>query len=93
MPHNLSAKKRLRQNEVRRLRNKSRVSELKTVRKKLLRAIHDGQKQEAETLYKELSKRLDQAASIRTIHKNSAARTKARIALKIKALVPKPASP
>ncbi len=92
MPHNLSAKKRLRQNEVRRLRNKARASELKTIRKKLLRAIHDGQKQEAESLYKDLSKRLDQAASVRTIHKNSAARTKSRIALKIQALVAKPAT-
>jgi small subunit ribosomal protein S20 len=92
MPHNLSAKKRLRQNEVRRLRNKARASELKTIRKKLLRAIHDGQKQEAETLYKDLSKRLDQAASVRTIHKNSAARTKSRIALKIQALAAKPAT-
>jgi small subunit ribosomal protein S20 len=92
MPHNLSAKKRLRQNEVRRLRNKARASELKTLRKKLLRAIHDGQKPEAEAVYKLLSKRLDQAASTRTIHKNSAARSKARIALKIQAIVAKPAS-
>jgi small subunit ribosomal protein S20 len=92
MPHNLSAKKRLRQNEVRRLRNKARASELKTIRKKLLRAIHDGQKQEAEVLYKDLSQRLDQAASVRTIHKNAAARTKSRIALKIQALAAKPAT-
>ncbi len=92
MPHNLSAKKRLRQNEVRRLRNKDRASELKTIRKKLLRAINDGQKQEAESLYKDLSQRLDQAAAVRTIHKNSAARTKSRIALKIKALAAKPAT-
>ena len=92
MPHNLSAKKRLRQNEVRRLRNKARASELKTIRKKLLRAIHDGQKQDAESLYKDLSKRLDQAASVRTIHKNAAARTKSRIALKIQALATKPAT-
>jgi small subunit ribosomal protein S20 len=92
MPHNLSAKKRLRQNEVRRLRNKARASELKTIRKKLLRAIHDKQKPEAEVLYKDLSKRLDQAASVRTIHKNAAARTKSRIALKIQALAAKPAT-
>jgi small subunit ribosomal protein S20 len=92
MPHNLSAKKRLRQNEVRRVRNKARTSELKTLRKKLLRAVHDGQKQEAEALYRDLSKHLDQAASLRTIHKNAAARTKSRIALKIQALAAKPAA-
>jgi small subunit ribosomal protein S20 len=80
MPHTQSAKKRLRQSEDRRIRNKTRTTELKTIRKRLLRAVHDGQKQEAETLYRDLSKRLDQAASINTIHPNAAARTKARMA-------------
>jgi small subunit ribosomal protein S20 len=92
MPHNLSAKKRLRQNEVRRLRNKSRVSELKTLRKKLLRAIQANQKAEAETLYREFSKSLDQAAAVRTLHKNSAARSKQRLALKIQAISAQPAA-
>jgi small subunit ribosomal protein S20 len=80
MPHTQSAKKRLRQNEVRRIRNKDRLTEIKSIRKQILRAIHDGQKQEAETLYREMTKHLDQAASQRTIHRNSASRTKARIA-------------
>ncbi len=83
MPHNLSAAKRLRKNESRRLRNKARLTELKTIRKKLARALHDGAKVEAEGLYKDLTKRLDQAASVNTVHKNSAARVKSRLAIQL----------
>jgi small subunit ribosomal protein S20 len=85
MPHNNSARKRMRKNEVRRVRNKARLTELKTLRKQLLRALHDKEQGKAEGLYVELTKRLDQAASVRTIHKNAADRTKARIALKLQA--------
>lgn len=80
MPHTQSAKKRLRQNEERRTRNKMRTTELKSLRKKILRAVHDGQPAEAQTLYRQLTKRLDQASSLRTIHPNAAARAKARLA-------------
>ncbi len=85
MPHNNSALKRMRQNEARRLRNKSRLSELKTIRKQLLRALHDKEQAKAEGLYGKLSQRLDQAAANKTIHKNSASRVKSRIATKITA--------
>jgi small subunit ribosomal protein S20 len=92
MPHNNSAAKRIRKNEVRRIRNKSRLSELKTIRKHLLRALHDKEQSKAEELYKDLTKHLDQAAAKNTIHKNSAARSKARIALKIQAAKAAPAA-
>jgi small subunit ribosomal protein S20 len=92
MPHNNSAKKRARQNETRRQRNKSRLTELKTIRKQVLRALHDGKPDEAKTLYREMSSRLDQAASLKTIHHNNAARAKARMALKIQAAASKPAA-
>lgn len=85
MPHNNSAKKRARQNETRRQRNKSRLTELKTIRKQMLRALNDGKPDEAKSLYRELSSGLDKAASLNTIHRNSAARTKARMALKLQA--------
>lgn len=87
MPHNLSAAKRLRQNEKRRLRNKDRLSELKTMKKKVLRALHDQKPEEAETLFRDFTKRLDQAAGQRTIHPNAANRLKSRVALKINAPV------
>jgi len=80
MPHTASAAKRHRQSEERRVRNKDRLTELKSIKKRITRAVHDGQKAEAETLYREVTKRLDQAAAVNTIHKNSASRTKARLA-------------
>jgi len=85
MPHTASAAKRHRQSEERRVRNKDRLTELKSIKKRITRAVHDGQKAEAETLYREVTKRLDQAAAVNTIHKNSASRTKARLAKAIPA--------
>jgi small subunit ribosomal protein S20 len=93
MPHTPSAKKRLRQNEVRRIRNQSRMTEIKTIRKQFLRALHDGLKPEAERIYRELSRRLDQAASLNTIHRNAAARVKSRLATKISSLAAPAAKP
>jgi small subunit ribosomal protein S20 len=90
MPHTVSAAKRLRQNEQRRLRNKSRSTELKSISKDLLRALNDGKPEEAKNLYRELSSRLDQAASLKVIHKNHAARTKARMAKRLAAPPPTP---
>ncbi len=88
MPHTASAAKRHRQSEERRIRNKDRLTELKSLKKRITRAIHDGQKTEAETLYREASKKIDQAASRNTVHKNTAARTKARLAKAISATKP-----
>lgn len=87
MPHTASAAKRHRQSEERRLRNKSRTTELKTLKKRLMRAVHDGEAEQAKTIYSTLTKRLDQAAAGSTLHKNAAARTKSRLA---KALTAKP---
>ncbi len=81
MPHTESAKKRLRQNEARRVRNKARTTELKTLHKQVLRAHHDGKAADVERLSRLLTKRLDQAASARAIHRNAASRSKARLAL------------
>jgi len=80
MPNNASAAKRLRQTAKRRVLNKARKTELKTIRKKLLRAVHDGHKDEAEALYRRFSKRVDQAAAKGVFHKNTASRDKARLA-------------
>jgi small subunit ribosomal protein S20 len=85
MPHTASAKKRLRQNEARRLRNKARSTEIKSLRKQVQRHLHDGKIADAETLARTLEKRVDQAASVSTLHKNAAARWKARTAAAITA--------
>jgi len=92
MPHNNSALKRMRKNEVRRVRNKSRLSELKTIRKQITRALHDKDQSKAEGLYVDLTKALDQAAALKTIHKNSASRIKSRVAVKLQATKAAPAS-
>jgi small subunit ribosomal protein S20 len=89
MPHNLSAAKRHRQNEKRRLQNKDRLTELKTLKKKVLRAVHDQKPADAETLFREFTQRVDQAAQGRTVHPNAANRLKSRLAAKLVA----PAAP
>lgn len=80
MPHTRSAAKRLRQSEERRSRNKARATEIKTLKKGIVRAVHDGKKEEAESLYRTYTKRLDQAASGSSLHRNTAARAKSRTA-------------
>jgi small subunit ribosomal protein S20 len=86
MPSSKSAAKRDRQNEKRRIRNKARSTELKTLTKKFLRAIHDGHKDEAESLYRRFTKRLDQAAARNIVHKNTASRRKGRLGVKLSSL-------
>ena len=81
MPHTRSAAKRHRQSEERRLRNKATITELKTLKKKVLRAAHDGKADEVKALYCELTSRLDRAAGANTIHRHAAARTKSRLAI------------
>ena len=80
MPNNASAAKRLRQSEVRRVANKMRKTELKTLNKKLLRAIHDKEADSAEQLFRRYVKRIDQAVSRNVMHKNTASRRKAQMA-------------
>lgn len=80
MPNCLSAAKRLRQAEAHRLRNKSRKTELKTIRKQYLRAVHDGETTQAEELFRRFTKRIDQAVARNVMHKNAANRAKSRLA-------------
>lgn len=76
MPNTRSAKKRLRQNDKRRLRNKSQKSFLKTITKKIKEAEAKG---EAEEFLKKAYKAYDKAVSKGIIHKNNAARHKSRL--------------
>ncbi len=76
MPNIRSAKKRLRQNKKRRLRNKSVKSYLKTITKNVKNAK---EKNEATDLLKEAYKAYDMAVSKGVIHKNNAARHKSRL--------------
>ena len=80
MPNRPSAKKQMRQNEQNRVLNKARKTEIKTLRKQVDRAVHDGKADEAETLLRRYVQRVDQAAVRNILHKNTASRRKALMA-------------
>jgi small subunit ribosomal protein S20 len=81
-----SAKKRAKQAIVRRDRNVSQKSTLRTSIKKALKAIQGGNKAEAQVACKEVSKLVDGAAGKKLIHANKAARLKSRLNAKAKAI-------
>lgn len=86
MAHSLSAKKRVRQNAKRRVINRARKSMVKTQTKLFLEAITAGDVEKASEQFKLLTKKLDKVASSSTMHKNTAARTKSRMARRLNAL-------
>jgi small subunit ribosomal protein S20 len=71
--------KRNRQNEKRRLRNKSVKSSLKTAIRKFNEAVQSGDATAADALLRDASRKLDKAASKGVIHKNQAANRKSAI--------------
>jgi small subunit ribosomal protein S20 len=75
--------KRNRQNEVRRQRNKSTRSALRTQIKKVIEAAEAGDRAVAEDAYKTAAKALDQAAAKGVIHRNAAANKKSRLARRL----------
>lgn len=81
-----SAIKRARQNVARREHNRGTRTKVRTYVKKVLSAVAAGQKDEAQTLYREVTSILDRAARKNLIHKNKAARHKSRLNQKIKAM-------
>ena len=64
----------------RRLRNLQVRSELKTLLRKFKDQARAGKKEEAQTAYRLLAKRLDQAAKRNVLRKNTASRKKSRLA-------------
>jgi len=84
--HSLSAKKRIRQNLTRRLRNRSRKHMLKTLTKKFLASVQAGDAAQAETQFRTCCRMFDRVASKGTIHKRTAARHKSRLAAKLNGL-------
>jgi small subunit ribosomal protein S20 len=83
MPQHKSAIKRVRQNEKRRQRNQAKRSKMKTLVKN---ALETTDKEEAEKAAKEASSYLDKMAAKDMIHKNFAARRKAKIAKHVNSL-------
>jgi len=85
LPHTKSAKKRLRQNEKRRLRNRIYRSRARTFIKKTNRLIAEGRLEEAQEMARQAIKALDKAAEKGIIHKNNAARRKSRLMKRLNA--------
>ncbi len=73
-----SAKKRVLVNQTKALQNKMFRSQLKTDIKKYNAALEAGDKELAQTTYREAVKKIDQAAARNIIHKNAAARKKSQ---------------
>ena len=78
--------KRIKQNEKRRLRNKSVKSDLKTAVRKFREAADAGEVERAIELGRDACKKLDKAASKGVIHANQAANRKSSIAKQVAAL-------
>jgi small subunit ribosomal protein S20 len=86
MPNTASAKKRLRQSVVRRDRNRSAKSALRTQIKKVRKALSEGDAEASKTEFQAAAKKLDQAAGKNIIHANRAARIKSRLSRAVKKL-------
>ncbi|MGC4791863.1 30S ribosomal protein S20 [Micromonospora sp. DT178] len=78
--------KRNRQNEKRRLRNKSVKSSLKTAVRKFNEAAEAGDVEKATVLMRDASRKLDKAVSKGVIHSNQAANRKSAIAKRVVSL-------
>jgi small subunit ribosomal protein S20 len=86
MANSLSSKKRVRQNATRNAINRGRKSMVKTQMKHFLLALETGDATQAAEQYKVLSKKLDKVAGTSTMHKNTAARVKSRMAKRLNAM-------
>jgi len=79
MPHNKQARKRLRQDVGRRLRNKARRSAMKTQIKKTREVLQAGDLERAKEMLRQAMSKIDRAAKAHVIHKNTAARKKSAL--------------
>lgn len=84
MPNIKSAKKRLRQNIKRRFHNRAIKRSVRTQCRKVREAAGVGDLVRAEEEFRKACKLLDRAGTKRIIHPNAAARTKSRLAARIK---------
>jgi small subunit ribosomal protein S20 len=83
--HSLSAKKRIRQNEKRRARNRYRKTLIRDGVKEFQGALTKGDLTKADELLRKVSQTVDRVAAKGTIHKNTAARKRSRLARRLNA--------
>ena len=86
MANTPQSRKRARQALKRRAHNIAQRSRLRTFIKKVRSAISDGNKEAAQTAFKEAVPVIDRMAGKGMIHKNTAARYKSRLNAQVKGL-------
>ena len=86
MAHHKSAEKRIRQTPKRTLRNKARVSEIKTEVKKAETAIASGDKVAAAAALRAAQPAMQRGVSKGVMHRNTVARKISRLTKRLKAL-------
>jgi small subunit ribosomal protein S20 len=91
--HSLSAKKRIRQSIKRRARNRARKELIKDQTRVYLTALAGNDLAKAETELRKTVARLDKVAAKHTIHKNTAARRRSRLTLRLNAAKAAKAAP
>ncbi|HEY4498325.1 MAG TPA: 30S ribosomal protein S20 [Candidatus Paceibacterota bacterium] len=84
MPNTKSAKKALRQNLTRRIRNLARRKQIKATAKEYKKVLSGGNAEEASQKLTLVYKALDKAAKTGAIAKNKASRLKAKAARSLK---------
>ena len=86
MPNIKSSERSVKTDAERRARNFAVRSTIKTVSRKVVESVNAGNSDEAKALLVKASRTIDKAAAKGVVHKNSAARKKSRLALKLNAL-------
>ena len=86
MPNIQSSKKDVLSSKIAYEKNKANKSELKTIVKKFDAAVEGGDRTVAEAAYKLAVKAVDQAVSKGILHKNTAARKKSSMTLRLNKL-------
>ena len=86
MANSAQARKRARQAEITRQHNASLKSMLRTAVKKVKKAIASGDKAAAAVQFQASQAVIDRIADKKIVHKNTASRTKSRLAQAVKAL-------
>lgn len=89
MAHSLSAKKRIRQNDKRKVLNRRRLKDIKLQVRKVTDAIKSRDTDAATTELRVAIKKIDKVAAKGTLHKNTAARKKSRLQRRLNAVAAK----
>lgn len=87
MPITKQAIKRMKQDNVRRARNKHYSSRMKSMMKLILTYLGKNEVDQAQKIHSEVVKSIDTAAKKNLIHKNNAARKKSRVQRALNAAV------